>query len=323
MIRRRNSSVAVMFVLLAACTSSDEIDRVVGELASDRIELTAEFAEPIVEIAVEEGQTVAAGDVLVRQNDARAAARLAEAEAALDQARARLAELVRGPRAEQIAAARAALDGADKEHVFRNADYERIKDVFGRGLVSPDTLDRARVAFDTAAANLEQRRAELQELLAGTTIEELAQAESAVAQSEARRDAARIDLDRLVTRAPVAGVIDSRVLEPGERPMPGQVVLVLLAGDQAYARVYIPEELRVHISAGTPARILVDGLDEALDGRVRWVAAEAAFTPYYALTERDRGRLTFAAKVDFVDERERLPDGVPVEVEFPDLRASQ
>ena len=57
-------------------------------------------------------------------------------------------------------------------------------------------------------------------------------------------------------------------------------------------------------------------MSAALAGRVRWVASEAAFTPYYALTERDRGRLSYIAKVDIVEERERLPDGLPVEVEF-------
>ncbi|MDH3955033.1 MAG: hypothetical protein OEV03_12475, partial [Gammaproteobacteria bacterium] len=53
-----------------------------------------------------------------------------------------------------------------------------------------------------------------------------------------------------------------------------------------------------------------------LAGRVRWVAHEAAFTPYFALTERDRGRLTYLAKVDIEEQQERLPDGVPVEVKL-------
>jgi HlyD family secretion protein len=73
----------------------------------------------------------------------------------------------------------------------------------------------------------------------------------------------------------------------------------------------------VRITPGTVARILVDGLDEPLDGRVRWVSSEAAFTPYFALTEHDRGRLSYAAKIDLEDFSRRLPDGVPVEVVFP------
>ena len=92
--------------------------------------------------------------------------------------------------------------------------------------------------------------------------------------------------------------------------------MILLAGEQVYARVYIPEQLRVHVRPGLDATLHVDGLDEAIPARVRWVASEAAFTPYYALTERDRGHLSYVAKVDIVDQRDRLPDGVPVEVDL-------
>lgn len=301
---------------IAACDSADDAYRVVGELASDRIELTAESSEPIVDVSVREGDSVAAGDVLLRQDDSRARSRLVEAEASLAERQARLDELVRGPRAEQIAAARANVEGATQDLAFRSSELERVSEVHRKGLASPDLLDRTKAALDAAKANLKLRRAQLEELLAGTTIEELAQAEQAVKQSAARRDSVLIDLERHTIRAPVDGIADSRLFERGERPDQGQAVMIVLAGSQPYARVYVPEALRARIKSGTEALIHVDGLDGAIDGRVRWVASEAAFTPYFALTERDRGRLSYAAKVDIAEERERLPDGVPVEVEF-------
>ncbi|MCG8371364.1 MAG: HlyD family efflux transporter periplasmic adaptor subunit [Proteobacteria bacterium] len=303
-----------VLAVLAACGTDENLNRVVGELASDRIELTAETNEPITAIAVAEGDTVDAGQELVRQDDARAIARLAGAEAALGQARARLDELVRGPRAEQIAAARANVEGANQELEFRQSELERTREVHARGLASPEALDRAQAALDAAQAALKLRLAQLEEMLAGTTFEELAQAEQAVKQAAARRDGARVDLERHTIRAPATGIADSRLFEPGERPNPGQPLMILLAGDQPYARVFIPERLRVRVSAGTPVSVHVDGLDEAVDGRVRWVASEAAFTPYYALTEHDRGRLSYVAKIDLDYTGRRLPDGVPVEV---------
>ena len=55
----------------------------------------------------------------------------------------------------------------------------------------------------------------------------------------------------------------------------------------------------------------------AIPGRVRTVSQEAAFTPYYALTERDRSRLTYVAKIDLEGEAARaLPTGLPLEVEL-------
>lgn len=301
---------------ISACDSTSGDNRVVGELASDRIELTAEVAEPISEILVAEGESVTAGQVLMRQNAARATARLAESEAALGQVQARLDELVRGPRSEQISAARANVDGAGDELKFRRADYARVQEIFARNLASPELLDRARAALDAAGANNDLRRAQLQELLSGTTVEELAQAEQALKQAAARRDLLEVDLARHNIIAPVDGIVDSRLFELGERPAPGQAMLIMLPGEQPYARVYVPEHLRVQIRIGMPTVIYVDGLDKGIAGRVRWVASEAAFTPYYALTERDRGHLTFLAKVDVAEERERLPDGVPVEVDL-------
>jgi HlyD family secretion protein len=313
----RNTITLVLIALLLIACGNDEVrTRVVGELASDRIELTAEFAEPIVEIAVAEGELVSEGQLLLRQDSTRAQARLAQADAALAQSQARLDELVRGPRREKIAAARANLDGAAKEQIFRQSDYARTLEVYERKLASPEALDRAKSALDSASSNLASQKAQLEELLAGTTAEELEQAEQAVQQGRASVDAARVDLLRLEIRAPVAGIMDSRPFELGERPGPGQAVAIMLPAKQPHARVYIPEEMRVHVRAGSAATIYVDGLAEPLNGRIRWISSEAAYTPYFALTERDRKRLTYMAKVDIVDEVERLPDGIPVEVEL-------
>ncbi len=309
--------VLLLTAVIAGCGGGDETNRVIGQLASDRIELSAESAEPITAIAVDEGEAVAAGQVLIEQDSTRAAARLAEAEAALGQAQARLDELVRGPRAEQIAAARANVEGATQDLDFRQRELRRIRDVHARGLASPDQLDRAQAALDAAQANLKARLAQLDELLAGTTVEQLAQAEQAVRQAAAHRDVARVDLDRHTIRSPVDGVADTRLFELGERPTPGQPVMVVLGSSQPYARVYVPERLRVHVAPGTTVQVFVDGLDGPLNGRVRWVSREAAFTPYFALTERDRGRLSYAAKIDLDVDGGRLPDGVPVEAEFP------
>jgi HlyD family secretion protein len=308
--------IAASALVISACDTTPENGRVVGELASDRVELTAESSEPIVEILIAEGDATTSGRVLMRQDATRANARLAEAEAALGQIQARLDELVRGPRSEQISAARANVDGAADELNFRRSDFVRVQEIFNKQLASPDLLDRAKAALDTAEANLRLRRAQLQELLSGTTVEELAQAEQAVKQAAARRDLLAVDVSRHEIKAPVDGIVDSRLFELGERPVPGQAILIMLPGEQPYARVYVPENLRVQIKAGMPATIYVDGLDDAIDGRVRWVASEAAFTPYFALTEKDRGHLSYLAKIDIVEDRERLPDGVPVEVDL-------
>lgn len=299
-----------------ACDSQEANQRIVGQLESDRIEITAEVSEPIVERAVIEGQSVDAGHLLITQDTARIESRLAEARANELQARARLDELIRGPRKELIVAAQASVRGAKDELAFRETDLDRAQQVHELNLTSSDLRDRARAARDNAKANLENLQAKLDELLTGTTPEELRQAEEAVNQASARIALLTIDLERHSSIAPVDSIVDSLLFEVGERPAIGQPMAILLSGQQPYARIFVPEAIRVHVMPGTSAKIFVDGLEDPLAGRVRWVASEAAFTPYFALTEHDRGRLSFAAKIDILIADTRLPDGVPVEVEL-------
>ena len=94
------------------------------------------------------------------------------------------------------------------------------------------------------------------------------------------------------------------------------MLAVLLSGEQPYARVYVPENLRVNIRPGDSASVYVDGIETPFQGRVRRIASEATFTPYFSLTERDRGRLSYLAEITLQTDADRLPDGVPVEVVF-------
>ena len=125
---------------------------------------------------------------------------------------------------------------------------------------------------------------------------------------------------RTVVRSPVAGVVESLPFRLGERPARGQTIISLLSDERIFARVHIPEPLRTRVATGDPALIRVDGHPEDYPGRVRWISTEAAFTPYYALTQHDRSRLAYLAEIDLGDDA-GLPVGVPAEVRFPKLAA--
>lgn len=316
--RRSPGAVALLAPLLClwACSPGGSTTAV-GTLERDRLDLVAEASEPVVERPVEEGAYVEAGTLLVKLEPVRLEAQLHQAASARARAAARLAELVRGPRRERIEEARARLQGAAGRLVTARGDLERAQALVAGDVASKEQLDQRRASFDEALAARDAASAALDELLDGTTAEELAQAEAALAEADAVLANARVHFSRLEVRAPSAGWVDALPFELGERPPAGGVVAVLLADEAPYARVYVPAAIRVHVKHGTPARVRVDGIEEPLPGRLRNVATDASFTPYFALTERDRGRLVYLAKVDLLGPEARgLPSGVPVEVEF-------
>ena len=307
-------------VLTTGCDSTDSPLPAVGTLERDRVELVAEANEPIVEIAVAEGQAVQQGQLLLRLDDAFHQARLAASVAALERAQQRLAELVRGPRAEWIAEAEARMEGAGENLDAQRREYDRVRVLVDDGLLSPSMLDTAFARRELAEADFEGAEARLQEYLEGTTPEELAQARAAVDEASATIDALRITVSRLAVHAPTAGAIEVLPYEPGERPAAGAVVATLLADAAPYARIYVPEPVRARVTPGLEAVVRTDGIDTEFAGTVRFVSSEAAFTPYFALTQRDRSRLSYLAEVTLTGEAATgLPTGIPVEVDFPTL----
>jgi HlyD family secretion protein len=315
---------AVLVLGLAAGCQRNLGFEVVGTLEWDRIELTAEAAEPIVAIEVREGERVASGQPLLKLDARRVQAQLDQASAQLARETARLAELQRGPREELIDQARAQLAGAEGSLTSARHELDRVQLLVDKELLSPQDLDRAQAAFDTAQAERDAARAALAQLEAGATREELDQAVAARDAADAAVRALAVSLERLAVRAPQAGVVDDLPLEVGERPQVGAVVAVLLAGDRPHARIYLPEPLRARVRRGSKARVNVDGIEAPFHGRVRRISADPVFTPYYSLTAHDRSRLSYLTEVELEDAAAReLPAGIPLQVTFDAQPAGQ
>jgi HlyD family secretion protein len=304
---------------LTACGDSAYDGQILGTLERDRLELIAESNEPIVEITVREGDAVQVGQTLMRQELGSMQARLDQAIAARNVAEHRLAELVKGPRAQEITEARAALDSARSTLETETNEYQRAQDLVERKLVSQSALDQARARRDSAVGANKQAAARLHLLLEGTRVEEVDQAEAALKQATAALVELQTSAARYVVKAPRAGRVEAIPYKLGERPTAGTPLIVMLADGKPYARVYVPEPLRTQFLPGTHTRVHVDGREGDLSGVVRFVSADAAFTPYYALTQQDRSRLSYLTYID-LDERAaaNVPTGMPVQVELAD-----
>lgn len=319
--RRAASNLVVLAALVLTSALAGCADRgdapLLGTLERDRLEMTAEAPEPLVELSVREGDRVNAGQVLARLDAATVDAQLAAARAREAEARARLKEAERGPRTEAIAQARARRDSRRIALDVETREYTRVEGLIADRLVARSTLDRQREARDRAAAALSEADAALLELTRGTRAEQLEQARAAVRAAEA--DAAQLGTRRarLTLVAPRGARVEALPYRVGERPPVGAPVVVLLADDAPFARVYIPESRRAALTPGAAATVRVDGVARTHPAKLRYVAAQAAYTPYFALNARDRSRLSFLAEFTLTDaEAKSLPSGVPLEVEI-------
>lgn len=312
--RTWSAGLAGACILLAGC-GRDRADDLPGTLERDRVELVAEVSEPIVAIDAREGGRLSAGQRVLRQDRRTVDARLAAARGEEMQARQRLDELVAGPRREEILEAGAALEAARAQALAAEQEFTRVGALVAKQLLPAADLDRQRAARDAGAAGVRSAEARLQLLVRGTRAEQIGQARAALVAATARASELEVTVGRLDVRAPVPGLLDSLPYELGERPPAGATVAVLLADGLPWVRIYIPEPLRAGVRIGTPATVRVDGIDREFRGRVRYLSSEAAFTPYYSLTQRERRRLAFLAEVELTDpEATSLPVGIPAQV---------
>lgn len=179
-----------------------------------------------------------------------------------------------------LEAAQAAL--AEAEGIFaRQARLQKSQ------VVSRQALDGARRARDEAIATVRER--------------------------EARITQAKKRLEDLTLRSHAAGVVDQLPFEVGERAPAGGVVGVVL-GNEPWVRVWMPARAMARVRLGDEAEVRVTGLDERLSGKIGYLAREPAFTPHYALTERESAHLVYETRVDLVGAPEDLRPGLPARV---------
>ena len=310
-----NWTIPLMLLTLAGCENTEKT-YMVGTLERDRVEISVESNEPIIAIHVEDGQMMQAGDLILEQDPARLENLLAQQVALSEQANAWLAELQRGPREETIREARAQLESTQATRYNAASNQKRAQEIFDKDLSDQRTLDLATTRFKTAVAAEKAAKESLDRLLNGTTIEELQQAIAAAAAANAAVSRIQLDIERLKIYASVDGMLDKRLYQLGERPQTGATIAVILDSARSYARIYVPEPLRSSVKPGEKLAVRIDGDERSITGTVRWVSSDATFTPYFALTEHDRSRLSYLAEVDLPDAAS-LPSGVPLEVDFP------
>ena len=251
-----------------------------GEAATDNAyvrgdvtSLAPKVAGYVTAVEVEDNQTVRVGDVLFRIDDRDYRARLAQAVANVEAAKARLINVDAETELQHalIRQAEAQRRSAVAELNLAIKAYDRRRELIRSNTISQAHVDESDAARSRAEASVSAASASLeaqQQRLAVIAAEREA-AVAAVAQAEAARDLARIDLDSTVVRAPVGGVIGNRQVRLGRLVAPGASLLDIVPVNDVWIVANFKETQLEHIRPGQRARITVDGYPSgALDGVV-------------------------------------------------------
>ncbi|MFG6469092.1 efflux RND transporter periplasmic adaptor subunit [Roseateles sp. BYS87W] len=220
--------------------------------APHRVDVGSTLVGTVARVPVAEGQTVAAGAVLIELDDRELRASLRAAEGAVAQAQARVRQLqeVQRPVAAQ------ALRQAQATLETTRAQQRRQEELFRQGYVGQAALDEARRAAELADAQVAAARQQLDTTLAGGSDEAVAL--TTLAQAQANAEAARARLQHATVTAPVAGVLISRDVEPGDVVQPGKTLMVLSPTGETQLVVQFDEKNLGLLAAGQRALASAD-----------------------------------------------------------------
>ena len=273
-----------------------------GTLEARTVNVGSLVGGRVTRVHVDEGNRVAAGQVLVTLETETLDRQIAEQQAAIETARANLAKALHGPRDEEIRKAAAIAENDERER-------RRMASLHSAGIVSKEMLDNAATKAKTSAEDLRVLRE-------GTRPEDIAVARAQLEQQERRLATLMKQRDETVVHSTVSGIVQSFGLRPGDIVAPNQTVAEILEPDQLWVRIYVPETLLGLVRVNMPVKVRIDTDPNVwFPARVATISSQGEYTPRNVQTRAQRAEQVFGVKV-VLDPDPRLKAGMAAEVDL-------
>ena len=268
----------------------------------------------VVELPVEEGQSVEPGALLARLDDADYRQKVRIDEANVHVREFNLALTLAGTREQELKASEQTMLDAQADLEQKRLDYGRAQRLYGKDAVSTQDRDLAETALKRAEAAFQATRQRYNQAVEGSRKEDIAIARANLREANANLGLSRVTLDYTTLRAPSAGVITVRQAEAGEVVVPGTPVVTLADLDHIWLRAYIAETDLGRIRWGQPANITTDTYPgKQYRGRVSFISSNAEFTPKSVQTYKERVTLVYRIKIDVENPNHELKPGMPAD----------
>ena len=254
-----------------------------GRLEATEVQIASKTPGRLAEVLVDEGDKVNKGQLLARMDTRTLEAQRNQAEAEVLRAR------------ENLNAAQANVQLRQSELLLAQQELGRSQSLFKHGYVSAQIIDQLQSRIGTGNAAVTAARAQVSAVSAAI----------GAAQAQVAQLTSEIDDSQL--RAPIDGVIQLRMAEPGEVLGAGGRVLLLIDPNDQYMNLYLTASVAGRLTVGDEARVLLDALpDKPLPAKISFVAGKSQFTPKEVETRDERQKLVFRVKL-----RLTQPSAVP------------
>jgi HlyD family secretion protein len=301
-------------LLLTGCAPKDN-GTVQGYAEGEYVRVAAPFAGSLTRLAAQRGAQVKAGAPLYSLEQASEQAARQEAEERLKSAEARLANLRKGKRPDEVATVEAQLAQAQAVLKLSQAQLKRDEELVGRGFISRERLDQSRSSRDRDQARVDELAAQLRVARLGARSDEIRAAEADMGAARAAVTQAQWRLDQKSIKAPVSGLVQDTYYVAGEWVNAGSPVVSILPPENIKLRFFVPEPLLGKLRIGQSIQVSCDGCGAALPASISYIAPGAEYTPPVIYSQDSRAKLVFLIEARLAPaDAVKLHPGQPVDV---------
>jgi HlyD family secretion protein len=323
-------SAALMVTLAAGCGGRKDATKLAsGYVEATNVRVSSKVAGRLAQVMAVEGARVEEGAVLATLATTDVDFALERARAERAQAASMLSLLQAGALPEEIqqaeAQAAAALSerkAVEAELASARADEARFEQLLKNRAGSTKQRDDAVTRRELAEARLKAAddrvkaaRSAAERVKTGARPQEVNGAKARVSAIDAQIASLEHDKTEAVIKAPSAGIVGSRLVEPGELVAVGTPIAIIIDLDRAWASVYIQEPQVPLVRIDQTATVITDAGDR-IEGRVTFISPKAEFTPRNVQTPDERAKLVYRVKVSVDNSKGVLKPGMPVEVDL-------
>ncbi len=269
----------------------------------------------IKDILVQEGDRVKVGELVAVMDPKRYEANLRKLSNELESRKQVLARMLAGSRPQEIARAKALVEVDKAKLKDARLTYDRLLKLAKTQYVSKQKLDDATAVLKAAGQKLKASEEVLSLAVVGPRKEDINAARAQVEAGEAAVDFARQELADTKLYAPSNGIIEDRIMEPGDMAFPATPVLTLALNTPLWIRAYVPEPDLGKIAKGMKAEITTDSFPgKCYHGWVGFISPTAEFTPKNVETPALRTRLVYQVRIYVNDPQNEFRLGMPATV---------
>jgi len=302
----------------------DPFIKVSGNIEATEADVGFKISGRIVSRSYEEGDWVEKGKVLAKLDDEDLRQRLDLAKATLMSAQARLNKLLAGARPQELKEAEASLHQAQVDLSNKETQYERMKLLYDKRVISKEAFDNAETSYKVAKATLQIASENYQLVKEGPRSEDIEDAKAQVEQAKVSLRLAETQLGYTVLSSPISGVVLAKSGEVGEVVNPGTSVLTIADVDHVWLKAYISETDLGRVKWGQEVIITNDlRPKKEYQGKVSFISSQAEFTPKQIQTEKERVTLVYRIKIDIPNPHRELKPGMPADAKILLTSSSQ